>query len=132
MKPPLTASQEDYLEAIYLVGEADGSARAAAVARRIGVRRPSVTAALRSLTAGGFVSHDPYGAVRLTRRGRLAARGVVRRHRVLHDFLTVLLGVPAREAERVACRMEHALPPGVLRRLDAFVSRHAGWEAGAR
>lgn len=131
MKPVLTASQEDYLEAIYLLEEADGAARAAAVARKIGVRKPSVTTALRSLTAAGLVAHDPYGAVRLTRRGRDAARGVVRRHRVLMDFLTSLLGVAQREAEEVACRMEHALSAGVLRRLDAHVRRHAPGGTGA-
>lgn len=117
----LSASQEDYLEAIYhLVRGQRRVARTSDIADRLGVRRSSVTGALRGLAARGLIDHSAYGTTTLTPRGRAAARGVAGRHRSLKDFLQTVLGLPPKAAERSACAMEHAAPPELQERLVAL------------
>jgi len=116
----LSASLEDYLEAIFHIVIEKQAARAKDIAERVGVNRSSVTGALRTLSEKELINYAPYDVVTLTERGRVAAADVVRRHSVLRDFLERVLGVEPDEAESAACRMEHAVPRSVIDRLVAF------------
>jgi DtxR family Mn-dependent transcriptional regulator len=124
----LSASLEDYLETIYRLVERDHVARVRDIAARLSVQMSSVTGALRSLASKGLVNYDPYSYITLTARGERLARDLFRRHRVLTDFLTDLLGLDPETAERNACAIEHAIEPIVLERLVEFVEQHP--EAG--
>jgi DtxR family Mn-dependent transcriptional regulator len=53
----LSASQEDYLEAILNVADASGVARSTNIAISLGVAKPSVTGALRLLAQRGLVNY---------------------------------------------------------------------------
>lgn len=133
----LSESLEDYLEAIMHIEEEKKAARPKDIARHLSVSPPSVTAALQNLSARGLVNYQPYDLVTLTPRGRRLARDVIRRHEGLRRFLTDVLKIDDEKADRVACDMEHAVPPEVMDRLLAFVdfvadSPHGGltWSAG--
>lgn len=113
----LTASLEDYLEAIFIVSQAHGEVRPKDLVERLNVRGASVTGALRTLSDRGLVRHTPYHSVALTAEGEAVAREVYRRHRTLKDFLVRILGVPPGDAEGTACRLEHDVSSAVLDRL---------------
>lgn len=117
----LSASLEDYLEAIYRLVQAKRVARVKDIAAMLGVQMSSVTGALRSLSGKGLVDHAPYSYATLTPRGESIAREVLRRHQVLTEFLMGFLGLEPEAAERNACHMEHAIEPVVLERLTEFV-----------
>ncbi|MBN2452277.1 MAG: metal-dependent transcriptional regulator [Lentisphaeria bacterium] len=117
----VTKVQEDYLEAIAELS-ADGSgARVGAIARRVGVHKSTVTAALRVLSAKGLVAHEPYGTATLLPAGRRLAGEVCRSHRVLRRFLRDILGLDSAVADANACRLEHAIDRSSLDRLLLFV-----------
>ncbi|MBP7828706.1 MAG: metal-dependent transcriptional regulator [Kiritimatiellae bacterium] len=116
----LSSSLEDYLEAIHGLTLDGKAARGRDIAERLQVRRSSVTLALRSLSARGLVNYSPYDRITLTARGRTAARDISRRHEALRRFFVKVLEVEEREAEQVACKMEHALSPSIRRRLTEF------------
>ena len=117
---PLSSRQEDYLEAIHALDRGHG-ARATDVAKRLGVRTPSVTAVLRTLADKGLVRHARYGTAMLTPKGRAAARAVTQRHEVLRTFLHRVLAVPEQIADSVACQMEHAMTPRVFKNIQSFL-----------
>ncbi len=117
----LSASLEDYLEAILLLERASRVARVSEIAGQLGVSRPSVTGALKNLGARRLVTHAPYGHVTLTQEGARIAVEVERRHLAIRDFLTWVLGIPDDRAETTACKMEHVLEPEVL---AYFVALH--------
>ena len=133
----LSASLEDYLEAIHhIVGEKQ-AARAKDISRRLKVNNSSVTGALQSLSQRGLINYVPYDVITLTSKGKKAAKDVIHRHEVLHDFFVKVLAVDEEEAEKAACKMEHAVPPGVLDRLIRFMEfmdtcplRGANWVNG--
>lgn len=117
----LSASLEDYLEAIYHTVAAKGAARAKDIVLRMGVHNSSVTQALRSLSEKKLINYAPYDVITLTDAGEALALGVVRRHETLSKFLNHVLGLPDVEADAEACRLEHAVSGGVLNRLVRFV-----------
>jgi DtxR family Mn-dependent transcriptional regulator len=116
-----TASMEDYLEAIAKLREEDSEVRVTQISRRLGVKKPSVTAALHKLAEDGLVKHQRYGHVELTGKGAMIAEEVMRRHDILFRFLSEILGVDSDRAEEDACRVEHSLSPTSLERLAEFV-----------
>jgi DtxR family Mn-dependent transcriptional regulator len=117
----LTASMEDYLEAIYHIVRKKQAARAKDIARRLAVNNSSVTGALRTLSEKGFINYAPYDVITLTPKGHQHAEDVVRRHEALMDFFTKVLCVDAAEASDAACKMEHAVSRTILDRLIRFV-----------
>ncbi len=117
----LSASQEDYLEAIYRIIETKKAARAKDIGDRLHVGRSSVTGALRALASRDLINYTPYDIVTLTQKGQTVAEDVVRRHEVLRDFFTRVLKVDAADAETAACKMEHAVPENILQRFLDFV-----------
>lgn len=127
----LSASLEDYLEAIFNLADDTGCARSKDVAGALGVAKSSVTGALQLLRDKGLADHEPYGCITLTRRGQAAAREVVRKHDVLTSFFMDVLGVEKDTAQRAACRVEHALGPEIISKLLSFMEYvAAGNESG--
>ena len=117
MTQALSESLEDYLEAIFHIVSAKQAARATDISGRMGVNRSSVTGALKALAERGLVNYAPYDIITLTPQGAALAGEVVRRHRILRDFLTHILAVPEEKAEQAACGMEHHVGRTVIRRL---------------
>jgi DtxR family Mn-dependent transcriptional regulator len=120
----LSASLEDYLEAILVLERASRVARVSEIAEQLNVSRPSVTSALKSLGSRGLVLHARYGHVTLTEAGTRIARGVERRHLAIRDFLTGVLDIPEDVAEVSACRLEHVLEPEVLAHFVSYAESH--------
>jgi len=117
----LSASLEDYLEAIFNLAGESNVARSKNIAELLGVSKSSVTGALRVLKAKGMVNYRPYDYVTLTEAGQTAAAGVVRKHNVLKSFFVNLLGIKKDTAQQAACKAEHALGPEVIARLLHFI-----------
>ena len=116
-----TASMEDYLEAVVMLIEESKPVKVTEISKALGVKKPSVTAALRKLSGAGLVIHEGYSDVTLTPDGARIAQDVYRRHETLRHFLVDILKVDPRVAEKDACGMEHSLSPASLERLTKFL-----------
>ena len=121
VRDKLTASQEDYLEAIWALIWKEGVARVSDIADRLGVSMPSVSGALKTLAKAQLVEYAPHKYVTLSDRGMELAGRISARHGMLRKFLTDLLGVKPELADRNACRIEHVVDEAVSRRLSHFV-----------
>lgn len=127
----LSASLEDYLEAIFWAVAAHGAARVKDIARQLKVKAASVTAALQLLAEKKYIYYRPYEAVTLTREGFDEAARVVQRHRILREFFTQVLGIEETLAEKQACRLEHGIGDEIAERLVGlmkFVEGHAAMQ----
>ena len=117
----LSHSAQDYLEAILVLTSEMGKARVKEVAERLGVKKPSVVAAVKALMEKGLVHHEHYGYLELTPKGMSIAQEVYHRHQVLFRFFHRILGVEAQTAENDACQIEHYISPNTLERLVKLV-----------
>lgn len=117
----LTASLEDYLEAIWLIGQRDRVVRVRDVAKFLGVRMASVIGALKGLVEKNLVVHERYGYIELTPQGTLMAQEIYEKHRTLFQFFHQMLGVNPEIAEQDACRLEHHISRETLERFLKFI-----------
>ena len=103
MAKKLSASLEDYLEAIAELCNAEGHAHSKEIAEKLGVKMPSVTEALRQLVEMGYIIYNTHYPVELTPAGRSVAEEIVQRHRELKRFFAEILGLtPAKAAAMMA------------------------------
>ncbi|HBG78414.1 MAG TPA: metal-dependent transcriptional regulator [Phycisphaerales bacterium] len=120
VRKKLSASSEDYLEAIYNLVSLHKVARSKDIAESLGVSRASVTGAIKLLSDKGLVDYKPYGYVYLTEKGGKEAAAVAKRHTIIETFFVKVLGVDQQEAESAACKAEHALGSTIIPRLLSF------------
>ena len=121
MPKAYSPSMEDYLEAIAMLRGEGRVVRVNQISRRLRVKMPSVTAALKKLSERGLVVHERYSYVGLTFEGDNVAKDVIRRHEALSRFFAWALGIDHKTAEEDACKIEHVISPLSLERVIKFV-----------
>ncbi|MGW8194583.1 MAG: metal-dependent transcriptional regulator [Desulforhopalus sp.] len=119
-KSDLSASLEDYIEAIYHIIEEKLVARSKEIAARLKVSRASVTEALRALSKKGLINYAPYEAITLTGAGKVVAEDVIFCHEALKRFFIEVLAIDNAIAEEGACKIEHSAPPEIISRMISF------------
>ncbi len=119
----MDVSQEDYLKTIYILWQEGSAATVTALARRLNVRPASVTEMLGRLSDHGLIRREPRGPATLTESGTKVALRVIRRHRLLEQFLYRVLGMPWDQVHEEAEALEHAVSP----RLEARISEMLGY-----
>ena len=102
----------------------EGSVRVTDIATRLGVSKPSVLTALKTLESQGLLERKPYRAVSLTENGKLMAADIRERHSMLTAFLCDVLGVSAETAEKDACKMEHCLSEETLEKMRMMIHQN--------
>lgn len=112
-------SREEYLEAIFKLGQSPKGASVTRLAEELGLAAASVSQMVARLSSEGLVCRDDAHHVVLTDEGRTAAARLVRRHRLSERFLTDYLDLPWDQVHEEACKFEHALSDEVEARLAA-------------
>ena len=120
----ITGSMEDYLEAIAIASAREGAARVTDIKTLLNVKTPSVSGALAVLSKAGFIKHERYGRVMLTKKGAAIAKEVKKKHAVISAFLRAILGVQPDTADIDACKIEHVISAETFKKLCSFVRAH--------
>lgn len=113
----MSASTEEYLEALYTLTQDGAAASTSDIAKRLHVAPASVTEMLKKLAETGYVNHSPYQGVTLTPKGFEIAEKMTRKHRLLESFLHNILHIGNDKVHSEACAMEHALSDDTERAL---------------
>ena len=117
----LTRSKEDYIKALFVLGESADRVATSQIAAHLAVSAPSVTNMLGRLTEEGLVWHESRSGARLTEKGRKAALVLVRRHRILETFLVRILGLDWSQVHQDAEVLEHHISDRVLEAIDRLI-----------
>jgi DtxR family Mn-dependent transcriptional regulator len=123
-KPGMTQSLEDYLEIVSFLSD-EVEVRVTDIAKELGVSKPSVLTALKTLEELGLLEHERYRTVHLTEKGTHQAAEIRDRHNFLTSFLRDTLGVSAETAEEDACKMEHILSEETLKKMKILAKKKA-------
>ena len=119
-----TTLLEDYVELIADLLATQGEARAADVAKRLGVTHPTALKSIARLKREGLVTARPYRGIFLTDAGHGLAERVRARHRLVVALL-LAVGVPVEAAEADAEGMEHHVSEATLKAFGRFLARRA-------
>lgn len=108
-KGGLSSSQEDYLKQIYVLAQRSEEVRVTDIAKLLEISKPSVNRAMNTLKEQGYIEHEHYGTIKLTKEGIATGKNIHETYKTAYKFLTEFLGVSAAEAEEEAHLMEHAM-----------------------
>ncbi len=84
----------------------------------VGTTLASVSGMVQRMAKEGLLEVSKDKRVVLTAEGERKARDVVRRHRLAERMLVDVLDVPLDRAEGEAHQLEHAISPGLLKRIE--------------
>ncbi len=120
MEDASNAMQEYLAEAYriaYYQGEENPYISTSALANVLGVSAPAVTRMVQRLKDAGYLEHEPYRGIRLTRKGEREALMSIRRHRLVERFLTDVMGFGWHEVHDDADELGAAISDVVVERM---------------
>ncbi len=103
----VSSSIEDYLKAIYDLGETN--VKTQELATMLSVSAASVSGMLKKLFKLKLIDYEKYRGVSLTPSGRKIALETLRHHRLIETYLAEALGYPWHEVHDEAERLEHVI-----------------------
>jgi DtxR family Mn-dependent transcriptional regulator len=116
-----SASEENYIKAVYHLQQADGTVTTNEVAETLHTKAASVTDMMKKLSAKGLLDYTPYYGFSLSAEGKKAALFIIRRHRLWEFFLSQKLGFSWEEVHQLAEELEHVSSKKLIDRLDEFL-----------
>jgi len=118
----MTHSEENYLKVIYhLSVVSPRGVNTNAIAGMIESKASSVTDMVKKLAEKDLILYQKYQGVTLTEKGLLAAKMIVRKHRLWEVFLVEKLDFTWDEVHDVAEELEHIKSEKLINKLDAFL-----------
>jgi DtxR family Mn-dependent transcriptional regulator len=118
----MTLSEENYLKTIYHITSASGvEVSTNAIAEKMETKASSVTDMLKKLAEKELIDYKKYQGVSLTNKGNLAAKMIVRKHRLWEFFLVDKLQFPWDEVHDIAEQLEHIKSEKLINKLDDFL-----------
>ena len=118
----MTFSEENYLKAIYhLTVVSSAGVSTNAIAEVMETKASSVTDMLKKLAEKDLVNYKKYQGVTLTDKGKLAAKMIVRKHRLWEVFLVEKLSFTWDEVHDIAEQLEHIKSEKLINKLDDFL-----------
>ena len=118
----MTFSEENYLKTIYhLTTSSDTEISTNAIAEMMVTKASSVTDMLKKLAEKDLVNYIKYQGVSLTENGKLAAKMIVRKHRLWEVFLVKKLDFSWDEVHDIAEQLEHIKSEKLINKLDDFL-----------
>ena len=111
---------EDYLELIAGLIDGKGYARVVDIAEGLGIAQPSVSNMVQRLDEKGLINYEKYRGMTLTDEGSRVAQRIVKRHKLLEEFLD-LLGIDPTTAYQDLEGMEHHISSQTLRGIEQLI-----------
>ncbi len=115
-------SAENYLEAILILKKEKGNVRSIDIANDLGVTKPSVSVAMKSFRAEGYITVDENGSIELTEKGMEIANKVYERHEIIAKAL-MAIGVSEETAYEDSCKIEHDISNETFEKLKSFLEK---------
>ncbi|MFL5860838.1 MAG: metal-dependent transcriptional regulator [Solirubrobacteraceae bacterium] len=118
----VTAAEQEYLESLFWLYEAQLPMTGANLARAMQLSAPTVHEMLGRLERDGYIERTNGRKIQFTETGREHAEQIVGRHRMIERFLTDVVGVPWDDVHEEAEKLEYAMTP----RFEAYIRSAVG------
>jgi DtxR family Mn-dependent transcriptional regulator len=118
----VTAAEQEYLESLFWLFEAELPMTGANLARAMQLSAPTVHEMLGRLERDGYIERTNGRKIAFTDAGREHAEQIVGRHRMIERFLTDVVGVPWDDVHEEAEKLEYAMTP----RFEAYIRTAVG------
>ncbi len=119
-----SSTVENYLKALYQAEATLGEKALVPMgqlAAAVRVAPGTATTMIKALAESGLVQYEPYLGVRLSPAGTKLAALVLRRHRLVEQFLVEVMGMSWAEVHEDAEQLEHVVSDRLIERMDAML-----------
>ncbi len=119
-----SSTVENYLKALYQAEATLGEQALVPMgqlATAVRVAPGTATTMIKALAESGLVEYEPYLGVRLSPAGTKLAALVLRRHRLVEQFLVEVMGMSWAEVHEDAEQLEHVVSDRLIERMDAML-----------
>jgi Mn-dependent DtxR family transcriptional regulator len=117
----LTASMEDYLEMIYRLSINNGFTRIHELSDALNVQPPSATKMVQRLSELNFLKYEKYGVIMLKEEGKKAGESLLRRHKIIEEFLK-LMGVSEDKILEETEKVEHTISSSTVKCFHNYIN----------
>jgi DtxR family Mn-dependent transcriptional regulator len=118
----LSLAEENYLKSIYHLSRSGSkSVSTNAISDDLKTKPASVSDMIKKLAKKKVISYRKYQGVEITEKGRKAALGIIRKHRLWEVFLVDKLDFHWDEVHEIAEQLEHIKSPLLTQKLDEFL-----------
>ena len=114
-------SEEDYLKALDHLEMDFDSVSTNSIADYLNMKPSSVTDMLKKLAEKKFINYQKYKGTSLTKKGKLIALTIIRKHRLWETFLVDKLGFGWDQVHIIAEQLEHIKSEELIENLDNFL-----------
>ena len=114
-------SKEDYLKALYHLEIDYDAVSTNSIADYLDMKPSSVTDMLKKLAEKKYINYEKYKGTSLTKKGRLIALSIIRKHRLWETFLVEKLGFGWDQVHIIADQLEHIKSEELIENLDDFL-----------
>ena len=114
-------SEEDYLKALHHLEMEFDSVSTNSIADYLDMKPSSVTDMLKKLAEKKFINYQKYKGTSLTKKGKLIALSIIRKHRLWETFLVDKLGFGWDQVHIIAEQLEHIKSEELIENLDNFL-----------
>tara|TARA_B100000927_G_C16439484_1_gene459144 strand:- start:727 stop:1383 length:657 start_codon:yes stop_codon:yes gene_type:complete len=114
-------SEEDYLKALYHLEMDFNAVSTNSIANFLDMKPSSVTDMLKKLAEKKFINYQKYKGTSLTKKGKLIALSIIRKHRLWETFLVEKLGFGWDQVHTIAEQLEHIKSDELIENLDNFL-----------
>ncbi len=121
MSTNFSATEENYIKAIFHLQQVDGNVTTNEVATELNTKAASVTDMLKKLKQKKILNYEKYQGFRLSAEGKKIALNIVRKHRLWEFFLVEKLAFGWDEVHEMAEELEHLTSTKLIDKLDAFL-----------
>jgi DtxR family Mn-dependent transcriptional regulator len=116
-------AEENYLKVIYKLSENKKKRIVTkSIAEMISTKPSSVTDMIKKLAVKRLLKYEKYHGVKLTVKGEVIAKDVLRKHRLWEEFLSQYLGFRWDEVHIIAEELEHINSDLLIEKLDRFLN----------
>jgi DtxR family transcriptional regulator, iron-dependent repressor len=119
----LVDTTEMYLRTILELEEEGVPPLRARIAERLHQSGPTVSQTVARMERDGLLTVEGDRHLVLTGEGRVAAVGVMRKHRLAELLLVNVIGMPYEEAHEEACRWEHVMSDAVEKKVYELLNK---------
>ena len=117
----LSQNKEDYLRAIYCIGEQNnGDVRSIDIVKYLQVSKPAVSEMLKKLNNKKYINKDGL-KILFTSKGKKEAEKLTYKHRISELFLQDVLNIEKKNLHKEAHKFEHMLSDEVAKQMDILL-----------
>ncbi|MBQ8476289.1 metal-dependent transcriptional regulator [bacterium] len=116
----ITQGLEDYIELIYNKISNNQDVKAVDIARELDISRSSVSEALIRLADKDLIIYEGRKGIKITPQGEIEAKKVIKKHKILSEFFSLILGIDPELSSENACKIEHVIDEKLIERIKTF------------